>query len=86
MGTTNYTLSKYLKQLLFINVFLLMNSYVLAQQVPTTQDTTKTGFSLGKINMPNPESVVSRYTYDPLTDRYIYTESVGYRDRLADSS
>jgi cell surface protein SprA len=27
--------------------------------------------------MPNPNSIVSKYTYDPLTDRYIYTETVG---------
>ena len=27
--------------------------------------------------MPNPNSIVSKYTYDPVTDRYIYTESVG---------
>ncbi len=41
------------------------------------QDSTKTGYSLGRIEMPNPVSIVSKYTYDPLTDRYIYTESVG---------
>lgn len=43
----------------------------------TLQDSTKTGFSLGKIEMPNPNSIVSSYTYNPLIDRYIYTESVG---------
>ena len=42
-----------------------------------TQDTTKTGYSLGNLKMPNPSSIVSKYTYDPLTDRYIYTETVG---------
>ncbi|HEX9826870.1 MAG TPA: cell surface protein SprA, partial [Flavobacteriaceae bacterium] len=60
-----------------INVLLLIDGFVFAQQTPTAQDTTKTGFSLGHINMPNPESIVSKYTYDPLTDRYIYTETVG---------
>ncbi|MBU2940071.1 cell surface protein SprA [Lacinutrix sp. C3R15] len=29
------------------------------------------------MQMPNPTSIVSQYTYDPITDRYIYTESVG---------
>jgi hypothetical protein len=72
LGTTNYTLSKFLKHLLLINVLLLIDGFVFAQQTPTAQDTTKTGFSLGHINMPNPESIVSKYTYDPLTDRYIY--------------
>ena len=41
------------------------------------QDSTKTGYSLGQLEMPNPDSIVSKYTYDPSTDRYIYTESVG---------
>ena len=27
--------------------------------------------------MPNPNSIVSKYTYDPVTNRYIYTETVG---------
>ncbi|NNL15014.1 MAG: cell surface protein SprA [Flavobacteriaceae bacterium] len=44
---------------------------------PVAQDTTKTGYSLGNLVMPNPNSIVSKYTYDPLTDRYIYTETVG---------
>ena len=41
------------------------------------QDSVKTGFSLGNIKIPNPNSVESKYTYDPLTDRYIYTEKIG---------
>ena len=45
---------------------------------PATEvDSTKTGFSLGNIEMPNPNSITSKYTYDPITDRYVYTESVG---------
>ncbi len=44
---------------------------------PVAQDSTKTGYSLGNIEMPNPNSIVSKYTYDPLTDRYIFTETVG---------
>ncbi|HLT33258.1 MAG TPA: cell surface protein SprA [Aquaticitalea sp.] len=27
--------------------------------------------------MPNPNSIVSKYRYDPISDRYIYTETVG---------
>ena len=48
-----------------------------SQEDEIVQDSTKTGYSLGKIEMPNPVSIVSKYTYDPLSDRYIYTESVG---------
>ena len=41
------------------------------------QDSTKTGFSYGRLALKNPSSIVSKYTYDPLIDRYIYTESLG---------
>ena len=43
-------------------------------------DSVQTGVALGKIKMPNPKSIVSKYTYDPQLDRYIYTESVGAYD------
>ena len=40
-------------------------------------DSVKTGFDLGKLLIDNPESIVSKYIYDPNLDRYIYNESVG---------
>ncbi len=43
-------------------------------------DSVKTGFELGRLRMENPSSIVSKYTYDPQLDRYIYTESVGDYD------
>ncbi|SFC87856.1 cell surface protein SprA [Algibacter pectinivorans] len=72
MNQTNYKLSKQT----FLLVFLFCYSFVAWSQQPT-QDTIQTGFSLGKIKVPNPTSVESRYTYDPITDRYIYTEKIG---------
>ena len=47
-----------------------------AQVTPVAQDTIKTGFSTGKVQLKDPQSVLSAYTYDPVTDRYIYTNSV----------
>lgn len=41
------------------------------------QDSVKTGVALGKLIMENPDSIVSKYTYDPQLDRYIYSVSVG---------
>ncbi len=43
----------------------------------TEQDSTSIGFALGALSLPNPESIVSKYTYDPELDRYIYTEQLG---------
>lgn len=56
----------------------MVSTIAMAQDDPVTeQDSTKTGYSLGKIDIPNPPSISSKYTYDPITDRYIYTETVG---------
>ncbi|WP_224484080.1 T9SS outer membrane translocon Sov/SprA [Robertkochia aurantiaca] len=44
------------------------------------QDSTQTGYDLGKIRLKDPQSITSKYTYDPVLDRYIYTESVGEYD------
>lgn len=35
------------------------------------------GYNTGKIEIQNPPSVVSAYTYDPASDRYIYNSKVG---------
>ena len=47
-----------------------------AQVKEEAQDTIKKGFSLGKVQIKNPQSILSAYTYDPVTDRYVYTNSV----------
>ncbi|MUP44514.1 cell surface protein SprA [Gramella sp. BOM4] len=44
-----------------------------AQETP--QDTT--GYVLGNIELPDPESIVSLYEYDPILDRYFYKENLG---------
>ncbi len=40
-------------------------------------DSIQAGIALGKILLPNPQSIVSKYIYDPTLDRYIFSESVG---------
>ncbi|MEG9327115.1 cell surface protein SprA [Salinimicrobium catena] len=49
----------------------------LAQETETQQDTTKTGYSLGRIELPRPNSIVASYEYDPVIDRYVYKETLG---------
>ncbi|PXY39433.1 cell surface protein SprA [Flavobacterium cheongpyeongense] len=63
------------KILLFLLVLMCGNA-LHAQVNPTIQDTTKTGFSVGKLELENPSSVLSAYKYDPITDRYIHTSTV----------
>lgn len=57
-------------------LFLLCGNVLRAQVNPAVQDTTKTQFSVGKVELQNPPSILSAYKYDPITDRYIYTSSV----------
>ncbi|MBP0904647.1 cell surface protein SprA [Mariniflexile gromovii] len=58
-------------------VLVFLFSLAAWSQQPTAQDSVKTGFNLGSIKTPNPNSIESKYTYDPITDRYIYTEKIG---------
>ncbi|WP_281235337.1 cell surface protein SprA [Flavobacterium gelatinilyticum] len=55
---------------------LLCGNVIRSQVNPAVQDTTKTQFSVGKMELENPPSILSGYKYDPVTDRYIYTSSV----------
>ncbi|WP_431157410.1 cell surface protein SprA [Winogradskyella poriferorum] len=77
MNKTNYNqyLSSY--RLLCFVVVLLLSGFSGAQENEQEQDSTKTTFAFGKLNMPNPSSIVSKYTYDPILDRYIFTEKIG---------
>jgi cell surface protein SprA len=75
LNRTNLKNYKLIKQSLLL-AFIVFNSLLGWSQQPA-QDSVKTGFALGNIKIPNPNSVVSKYTYDPLTDRYIYTETIG---------
>jgi len=40
-------------------------------------DSVKTGFDLGRLKLGNPQSIVSKYIYDPKLNAYIYSEKVG---------
>ena len=54
-----------------------MSAFSQEEESETEQDSTKTGYRLGQIHMQNPNSIVSKYTYDPVLDRYLYTEMIG---------
>ncbi|UOY07845.1 cell surface protein SprA [Muricauda sp. SCSIO 64092] len=66
------------KPLFFVVLLLGLGLHLSAQEAnEQAQDSVKTGAALGKILLDNPESIVSKYSYDPKIDRYVYTESVG---------
>lgn len=56
-------------------VFLFFGVAIQAQvteEDEESRDTVK-GYNTGKVEIPNPKSIVEAYSYDPVTDRYIYT-------------
>lgn len=54
---------------------ILVSIEATAQEIP--QDSTKIGYALGSISLPDPTSIVSSYEYDPVLDRYFYKERLG---------
>lgn len=79
MSTTNHTFRELIRPYILFSLAMLCSTFSFAQDtaVPIEADSNKTGYALGNLKMPNPNSVVSKYTYDPQMDRYIYTEKVG---------
>ena len=72
----------YLIQVFIFIVFFLSGEQIYAQQTGNTtpQDSTKTGVSLGKIKLKNPNSIIGKYTYDPVLNLYVFKESIGNYD------
>jgi len=72
----------FIKKLLLIlkvSVFaLVLSQYqsIQAQVQEQETDSIKPGYSIGSLQLENPPSILDAYTYDPVTDRYIYTNSV----------
>ena len=78
MGTNYYSNLKIVRNA-FCFLLFLGSSIAFGQEETNTeaQDSVKTGYTLGRLELPDPTSIESKYTYDPLTDRYIYTEQLG---------
>lgn len=61
-----------------IFLIILFSGFVSQAQVsPAIQDTTKTGFSTGKIQIKDPKSIVKSYTYDLVTGMYVLSKTIG---------
>ena len=72
MGAKEYNLKKsHLKQILILSFLLLLFNTSYAQ------DSTSTGSAMGRMDLPTPTSIQDLYTYDPITEMYIYSQMVG---------
>ncbi|WP_224488578.1 T9SS outer membrane translocon Sov/SprA [Robertkochia flava] len=65
--------------LTFLCVFVTALSFA-QEEDQQEQDSVQTGVALGRIKLQQPSDIISKYTYDPVLDRYIYTEKVGEFD------
>ena len=72
MGAKNYNLKKSFFKLLLGLSLVLGTSYSI-----NAQDTTATGYEVGRMDLPDPSSIQDLYTYDPITDRYIFIRMLG---------
>lgn len=72
MGAKNYDYI-YSFSKLFLVLSIIFGSY----KTVLAQDSTATGSVMGRLDLPNPQSIQDLYTYDPITDRYIYTQTLG---------
>ena len=71
--TSLYNSYPFIKKSIFILLFFVSIA-VSGQVTPAVQDTVK-GYNTGILQLPNPNSILEAYTYDPITDRYIYTKT-----------
>ncbi len=72
MGLKNYELKNNGFRLLLV-LAITISSF----STGYSQDTTSTGYSVGRMDLPDPTSIEDLYTYDAITDRYIYSKIVG---------
>jgi cell surface protein SprA len=71
-----YIKFKYTASLLFLFFGLAAQAQIDEEEeaAQAAQDTVK-GYSTGKVEIANPQSIIEAYTYDPVTNRYIYTNT-----------
>ncbi len=72
MGVKNYNFRNSFAKYILFGIFILAGTLVQAQE-----DSTATGFDVGRMDLPNPTSIQNLYTYDPITDRYILSRTLG---------
>lgn len=75
MNKTSPNSYKLIRHYFFLVSVALLSVSLWSQQ--PVQDSIISGFSMGKIKTPNPSSIESKYSFDPVTNRYIYTEKIG---------
>jgi cell surface protein SprA len=68
-----FTQVKYTLSILFFLFGIAAQAQIDEEEENEAARDTIKGYNTGKIEVDNPKSIVEAYTYDPATDRYIYT-------------
>ena len=71
MSTKNYDSRYSLAKIIVLGILLLTTNQLFSQ------DTTATGSTMGRLDLPDPASIQNLYTYDPITERYVLTRTLG---------
>lgn len=72
MDTNKYLTRNSYYKLLFLFLLSLLSTTTI-----WSQDSTATGFNIGRMDLPDPISIQDLYEYDPIIDRYIYSRVLG---------
>ena len=75
MKKISLSLYKSISHIAFFVVMLFVSTLSWGQEVE--QDSVKKGYQQGNIKTARPNSIESKYVYDALTDRYVYTQKIG---------
>ncbi len=75
MGSSNHLGFNFLR--ILVCFITLYSGVLFGQENETVRDSTSTTFSLGELSLPDPNSIITKYEYDPITNRYIYREMLG---------
>ncbi len=62
---------------ILVCLITLYSGVLYGQENETVRDSTSTTYTLGELSLPDPNSIVAKYEYDPITNRYIYREMLG---------
>lgn len=74
MKTNHIKYTLYCIKIIFGLIVLLFSNVAFSQEDENANDTVK-GFNKGSISIGNPKSIVDAYTYDPISNKYILTQT-----------
>ncbi len=74
-----YSSHQSFRKAFFVAVVFLFSfgKSIFAQQKPIKRDSTSTTFSFKPLSLPDPNSIQSKYEYDPVRNRYVFNTKLG---------